>query len=58
MNDFDEGIYDDDELEGSYDEEVDDGYIEEVKVDDSEEDAEEIGAEGMLSETIEWHADS
>ena len=41
-----------------YDEEGDDGYIEEVEVDDSEGDAEEIGAEGMFNETIEWHADS
>jgi hypothetical protein len=58
MADFDEEIYDEEVDEGSYDEEVDDGYIEEVEVDDSEGDAEEIGAEGMLNEPIEWHADS
>jgi len=60
MADFDNEIYDEEvEVdEGSYEEEVDDGYIEEVEVDDSEGDVEEIGAEGMLIETIEWHAGS
>lgn len=44
--DFDEEVYDDEvEYEGEYEDE-DDGIIEEVEVDGSEDDGDEINAEG------------